>query len=133
MSEIGAVFVFGSNLAGRHGKGAAAYAVKHHGATYGVGEGRMGNSYALPTKDRFIRTLPLDYIERYSVLNFLAYASVHKELEFQLTPVGCGLAGYSPKQIAPMFKNAPPNVRLPDEFKAVLSPISTPTPTSKEE
>lgn len=117
-----AIFVFGSNLAGRHGKGAALYARQHHGAVYGVGEGRMGNSYALPTKDHFLRTLPLDYIERHSVHNFLAVARAHPELDFQLTPVGCGLAGYTPTEIAPMFRKAPENVMLPDEFKAVLAP-----------
>ena len=114
------VFVFGSNLAGRHGKGAAQFAHRHRGATYGIGEGRQGNSYALPTKDAAIRTLPLYYIERYSVANFLNYARCHPELKFELTPVGCGLAGYKPEQIAPMFRHAPENVILPDEFKTVL-------------
>lgn len=116
------VFVFGSNLAGRHGAGAALWAAQNRGAVYGVGEGRMGNSYALPTKDRTIRTLPLEYIERYSVGNFLAYACAHPELTFQLTPVGCGLAGYTPSEIAPMFKGAPSNVILPAEFDAALKP-----------
>lgn len=115
------VFVFGSNLAGRHGKGAALWAREHRGAVYGVGEGRMGQSYALPTKDRFLRTLPLDYIERYSVHNFLAYARTHRDETFELTPVGCGLAGYSPDDIAPLFRNAPLNVDLPDEFRTSLS------------
>lgn len=117
-----AIFVFGSNLAGRHGKGAALWAKQNRGAIYGVGEGRMGQSYALPTKDFALRTLPLEYIERYSVANFLAYARIHAGETFQLTPVGCGLAGYTPDQIAPMFGRAPPNVLLPDEFKAILEP-----------
>lgn len=117
-----AIFVFGSNLAGRHGKGAALWARQHRGAVYGVGEGRMGQSYALPTKDRVLRTLPLEYIERYSVHNFLAYARAHKNETFELTPVGCGLAGYSHNEVAPLFRNAPANVVLPAEFKAVLSP-----------
>lgn len=113
MSEI---FVFGSNLAGRHGKGAAAAAVRYHGAVYGIGEGRMGNSYALPTKGHRIETLSLDQIRIRSVHNFLAYARQHQELTFRLTPIGCGLAGYRPEQIAPMFKCAPPNVIIPEEF-----------------
>lgn len=110
------IFVFGSNLAGRHGRGAALDAMKHYGAVYGVGEGRMGNSYALPTKDRFIKTLSLDYIQRYSVHNFLAYARLHLELEFQVTAIGTGLAGYTPAQIGPMFACAPVNCHLPPEF-----------------
>lgn len=62
MREV--VFVFGSNLAGRHGKGAALEAAQHWGAQYGVGEGRTGNAYALPTKDANLRTLPLLEIEQ---------------------------------------------------------------------
>lgn len=128
------VFVFGSNLAGRHGKGAALWAVQHRGATYGIGEGRMGNSYALPTKDHRIRTLPLEEIERRSVPNFLAYARCHPELTFQLTPVGCGLAGYTPAQIAPMFRWAPDNVLMPAEFTAALAAASpTERPLSPRE
>jgi hypothetical protein len=109
------VFVFGSNLAGRHGKGAALWALQHRGAVYGVGEGRMGNSYAIPTKDGSLRTLALDEIRRH-VRNFLVYAETHQNEEFQLTPIGCGLAGYSPADIAPMFVDAPANVKRPVEF-----------------
>jgi hypothetical protein len=65
------VFVFGSNVAGRHGKGAALYALQHHGASYGQGVGPQGNSYAIPTKDENIRTLPLDRIKPF-VDEFLA-------------------------------------------------------------
>lgn len=110
------VFVFGSNLAGRHGKGAALWARQHHGAVYGQGEGRQGNSYAIPTKTVWIKTMPLDAIERY-VARFLRYAATCPSEQFQLTPIGCGLAGYRPEQIAPMFKDAPANVILPAEFK----------------
>ena len=109
------VFVFGSNLAGRHGKGAALWAKQHRGAIYGQGEGFQGNSYAIPTKDYWIRTLPLKEIG-YGVERFLHFAETHPELQFQLTPIGCGLAGYRPDQIAPMFKDAPANVIMPDEF-----------------
>lgn len=114
------VFVFGSNLAGRHGKGAALWARKHRGAVYGKGQGHYGNSYAIPTKDEDLRTLPLEEIQIY-VDAFIDYADISPELTFQLTPIGCGLAGYRPEDIAPMFKGAPPNVVLPDEFKAVLA------------
>jgi hypothetical protein len=114
------IFVFGSNLRGAHGAGAALWARQYRGARYGQGEGRQGNSYALPTKDHAIRTLPLDQIEAYAC-RFLAYARANPDERFQLTPVGCGLAGYRPALIAPMFKDAPPNVELPAEFKAALS------------
>ena len=113
------IFVFGSNLAGRHGAGAALYARKHHGAVYGQGEGWQGNSYAIPTKTTPSQTMPLDVIRMY-VEKFLAFASAHPEMDFQVTAIGCGLAGYTPKDIAPMFKGAPSNCHLPDEFKAVL-------------
>ncbi|RVO41383.1 hypothetical protein CN093_08995 [Sinorhizobium meliloti] len=114
------VFVFGSNLAGRHGKGAALFARQHRGAIYGRGQGRQGNSYAIPTKDEHLRTLPLSVIE-YQVEVFLTHADNHPEEQFQLTPIGCGLAGYKPEQIAPMFYDAPDNVILPDEFKAIIA------------
>lgn len=113
------IFVFGSNLAGRHGKGAALHARLHHGAAYGVGLGLTGSAFAIPTKDRDIRTLPLSEIERY-VTRFKVFAAERQDLTFRLTPIGCGLAGYKPEQIAPMFSDAPANVSLPDEFKAVL-------------
>lgn len=113
------IFTFGSNLAGRHGKGAALWAMQHRGAMYGKGVGLHGDSYAIPTKDRRLRTLPLADIEMW-VGKFLTQARQRSDLTFQLTPIGCGLAGYKPEQIAPMFRDAPPNVLLPDEFKAVL-------------
>lgn len=110
------IFVFGSNLAGRHGKGAALCARNEHGAKYGVGVGRTGNAYAIPTKDERIQTLPLSRIAEY-VADFLAYASRHPELEFEVTKVGCGLAGYKETDIAPMFKEAPGNCRLPEGWR----------------
>jgi len=118
-TSIDPVFVFGSNLAGRHGKGAALWARQHRGAIYGQGAGPQGNAYAIPTKDHQLRVLPLDVIRGY-VREFLDYAHRHPDLRFELTPIGCGLAGYRPDQIAPMFANAPANVILPDAFRAVL-------------
>jgi hypothetical protein len=114
------IFVFGSNLAGRHGKGAALYAKTYCGAKYGQGKGIQGNSYAIPTKDENLRTLPLDHIAVY-VEEFLKYATDHPDLTFFVTPIGCGLAGYSPEQIAPFFKTVPENVDLPTEFKEILN------------
>jgi hypothetical protein len=109
------IFVFGSNLAGRHGAGAARHAVEHHGARYGVGEGLQGNSYAIPTKDRNLRPLPLPAIAE-AVCRFLAFADEHRELRFYMTKVGCGLAGYRSEDIAPMFRLVPQNVVLPVDW-----------------
>lgn len=110
------IFVFGSNLAGIHGAGAARQAHKHWGAEWHVGEGRTGNSYALPTKDRSIKTRTLTEI-RASVRKFIEYAKTHTELTFLVTEVGCGLAGLNPQLVAPMFCDAPSNCKLPDSFR----------------
>lgn len=109
------VFVFGSNQAGRHGKGAALHALQHYGAVYGMGEGLQGRSYGIPTKDAQLRPLALDAIQA-GVLRFLAFAASRQDLVFQVTPIGCGLAGYRPEQIAPMFAGSPSNCILPPEF-----------------
>ena len=119
------VFVFGSNLAGRHGAGAALHAAQAWGAVYGVGEGRTGNAYALPTMDRhiqrlvgalgqltpLIQPLSLDQI-RHHAETFLAYARAHPGDSFLLTAVACGLGGKQPRDIAPLFAGAPENVFL---------------------
>lgn len=110
------IFVFGSNQAGRHGKGAALYAKRYHYAEYGVGEGRTGNSYAIPTKDFNIKTRPLEAING-SVERFLDYARDNPDLQFQVTKIGCGLAGYKEYEIAPMFAKAPDNCVLPDGWR----------------
>jgi hypothetical protein len=113
------IFVFGSNLAGRHGKGAALSARLNHGAVYGQGEGLQGRSYAIPTKDENIRTLPLDAIAA-SVAGFIDFALSRPDLTFKVTPIGCGLAGYKPEQISWMFDApCPRNVVLPPEFAAL--------------
>lgn len=114
------VFVFGSNLAGRHGKGSALEAYKKHGATYGQGVGLSGNSYAIPTKDQYIRTLPLHIIKKY-VDQFVLFAISNPTITFRVVEIGCMLAGYKPADIAPMFINAPKNVLLPDSFNAILN------------
>lgn len=106
------IFVFGSNLSGRHGKGAALTAKLYHGALYGQGIGIQGNSYAIPTKDIYLKPLPLSTIAKY-VEDFKEYAKQHPELEFFVTRIGCGLSGYKDKDIAPMFTNSPPNCKLP--------------------
>ena len=109
------VFVFGSNLAGIHGAGAARLAFDRFGAVWGVGIGHQGKTYALPTKDKEIETLPIDEIKKY-VDDFLNYAEDHPEFTFLVTKVGCGLAGWSVEDIAPLFSETSENVILPKEF-----------------
>ena len=110
------IFVFGSNLAGRHGKGAALSARQKHGAVLGVGVGRTGQAYAIPTKNERLKTLPLRSIKEY-VSDFMYYARARPELTFNVTKVGCGLAGYAESQIAPMFRYAPDNCILPEGWR----------------
>lgn len=107
----GMIFVFGSNLAGRHGAGAAKFARDRLRAKPGVARGPTGRCYALPTKDAELRTRPLDEIKQ-EVDDFIDFA-VHSDQMFYLTPVGCGLAGHDPRAIAKMFLNRlPRNVVL---------------------
>jgi len=112
------IFVFGSNLAGRHGKGSAKVAL-NWGAEYGKGSGRQGNSYAIPTKDSSLRTLDLFTIKGY-VDEFIQYANDHPDCHFICVAIGCGLAGYTPNLMAPLFKGVPANVSLPRDFQQVL-------------
>lgn len=105
------IFVFGSNLAGRHGAGAALYALKERGAILLQGEGLMGTSYGIATKDERIRSRGLVEIEK-SVQEFLRFAEQHQEHTFDITPIGCGLAGFKRSQIEPMFAGMPSNCRF---------------------
>lgn len=103
------IFVFGSNLAGRHGKGAALTALKQHGAKYRQGYGLQGNSFAIPTKDHNIQTLPLNEIAGY-IESFIKFATLHPQLQFNITRIGCGLAGYNwEKDIRPLFPDTMPS------------------------
>jgi len=113
------IFVFGSNLAGAHGGGSAAHAHDAHGAEWGVGVGPTGNSYAIPTLDRNLQKLALHDIHAH-VLDFLAYAAYQPELAFDVVAIGCGIAGFTPTEIGPMFRGAPPNCNLPTEFLPFL-------------
>jgi len=114
------VFVFGSNRLGIHGAGAALYAKRKCGAVQGVGEGPTGDAYAIPTKAHPRgRGLPLEEI-REGVERFLAYARANPGITFQVTTLGCGYAGHTAADIAPMFRGAPDNVRLPGSFKGHL-------------
>ena len=113
------IFVFGSNELGFHGSGAAKTALLHYGAVYGKSYGHYGNSFAIPTKDRDIQTLPLETIKMY-VQGFLAYARGHRKAKFKVTRIGCGLAGYTNEQIAPLFKGATINCFFDSAWRPYL-------------
>lgn len=110
------IFVFGSNLAGRHGAGSALEAARNHGAVNGKGWGLYGDSYAIPTKGFRLEVLPLSMIDHF-VRAFVRFAVDHPQHTFNVVAIGCGLAGYRPDQIAPFFEDAPANVNLPWEFR----------------
>ena len=116
------IFVFGSNLSGIHGAGAARAAWMEYGAQRGVGEGITGNSYALPTVRHGIRgPLPLNDIEE-AAQRFIQFALLTPDQEYFITRIGCGLAGYHDSQIAPLFKDAPTNCSLPVTWQPYLEP-----------
>ena len=106
------VFVFGSNLEGAHGGGAARQALLKFGAKWGQGVGLQGNSYGIPTMQGGVETIR-PYVEE-----FIEFAKKHPDLTFYVTKIGCGIAGFSEKEIAPLFKDALPisNIILPKEF-----------------
>lgn len=110
------IFVFGSNLQGRHGKGAALYAVKHYGAIYGQAEGLQGQAYGVPTKLTPYLSLSLEQIAVH-VQKFIEFAKSMPDWQFEVTRIGCGLAGYTEAQIAPMFREAPENCVLPEGWR----------------
>lgn len=113
------IFVFGSNLAGRHGKGAAQHAVRRYGATYGVGVGLQGRSYAIPTKDRYLNILSLPEIHR-RVKTFVEFTRDNPQMLFFITRVGCGLSGYKDHEIAPMFEGIKKNCRVEYDWYLLL-------------
>lgn len=106
------VFVFGSNLAGMHGGGAARAARLYFGAVLGQGVGMQGQSYAIPTMQGGVDTI------RPYVLQFIDYAAKHPQQTFLVTPIGCGIAGFTPEEIAPLFRLAVDvkNIHLPESF-----------------
>lgn len=113
------IFVFGSNLAGKHYGGSANAAVEQYGAIIGQGVGLQGDSYAIPTLDEDFHQLSTADIARH-VANFLAFASRHPDFTFNVVAIGCGIAGFTPEQIAPLFAGAAPNVRLPEQFTTII-------------
>lgn len=110
------IFVFGSNLYGMHGGGAAHVAHQKFGAEWGVGVGMTGQCYAIPTMHGGI-----DAIKPY-VDDFIAYAKEHTEFHFLVTRIGCGIAGFTDKQMAPLFKELieQSNVSLPKVWIDIL-------------
>ena len=106
------VFVFGSNLEGMHGGGAARAAFKNFGAVMGCGVGLRGQSYAIPTMQGGVETIA-PYVD-----GFIAFAKDHPELFFYVTRIGCGIAGFKDKEIAPLFSVAKDvaNICLPKSF-----------------
>lgn len=113
----GEIFVFGSNLAGMHGGGAAYLALKRFGAVWGQGVGLQGNSYAIPTMQGGTDTIA-PYVD-----GFIEFAKQHPELTFLVTQIGCGIAGFDPEDIAPLFEKAidVDNIHLPKAFWDVLA------------
>jgi len=109
----GEVFVFGANSAGAHAGGAARFAHDRFGAVWGQPEGLQGRSYAIDTMSGLA-------VFEQQAGRFLAFAAEHPELRFLVTEVGCGIAGYSPDEVAGFFRGAPENVVLPESFLAVL-------------
>lgn len=110
------IFVFGSNLAGRHGGGAARTAIDKFGAIWGQGVGLQGKSYAIPTMQGGVETIK-PYVDE-----FINFANEHNELTFFVTRIGCGIAGFKEDEIAPLFKEAlnMQNVYLPRSFVNIL-------------
>lgn len=110
------IFVFGSNLAGMHGGGAARIARLHFGAVMGKGVGLQGQSYAIPTMQGGVETI------RPYVNDFLDFAKHHPEMQFLVTPIGCGIAGFEAEDIAPLFESAKEmkNISLPESFWEVI-------------
>ncbi|MDC6350714.1 hypothetical protein PP178_04055 [Zeaxanthinibacter sp. PT1] len=118
------IFVFGSNLDGNHAGGAAAYAARHFGAEQGIDYGFTGDCYAIPTVGQNFSEMSLSEIEEYVDMFFedASHFTGSTGFKFLVTQIGCGIAGFTPEQIAPMFKKAikMKNVHLPREFWEVL-------------
>ena len=110
------IFVFGSNLGGNHGGGAALVAWKKFGAIYGQGVGLQGQSYGIPTMHGGVEAIA-PYVDE-----FIAFAEAHPEYFFYVTRIGCGIAGFTDREIAPLFKKALnlKNVCLPETFVKLL-------------
>ncbi len=111
------IFVFGSNLAGMHAGGAARIACQLFGAVWGQGVGLQGQSYAIPTMQGDVETIK-PYVDE-----FILFAKQNPRLKFLVTEIGCGIAGFTPEEIAPLFEEAKTveNIALPRRFWEVLN------------
>ncbi|EJX06175.1 hypothetical protein EVA_05714 [gut metagenome] len=111
------IFVFGSNLAGMHGGGAARFAYEKFGAVWGEGVGLHGQTYAIPTMQGGVETI------RPYVDDFIAFAKAYPQYTFLVTPIGCGTAGFKEEEIAPLFKSASDvtNIVLPEPFLKLIN------------
>lgn len=111
------IFVFGSNLSGMHGGGAARLAYQKFGAIWGQGVGLQGQSYGIPTMQGGVDTIK-PYVDE-----FIEFAKTHPQLKFLVTEIGCGIAGFSVEEIAPLFEQAieAENIYLPERFWMVLN------------
>lgn len=111
------IFVFGSNLEGQHGGGAALLAYRKWGAVWGQGVGLQGQTYGIPTMHGGVETI------RPYVDEFIAFAKAHPEYTFLVTEIGCGIAGFKPEEIAPLFRDAISvgNICLPERFWQILN------------
>ena len=114
--ESNEIFVFGSNLAGAHGGGAARIALNCFGAVWGQGVGLQGQSYAIPTMQGGVETIK-PYVDE-----FIRIAKTRQDLKFYVTQIGCGIAGFKVEEIAPLFQDAMhiENIILPKVFVVVL-------------
>ena len=125
--ENGEIFVFGSNLSGIHGAGAARVAAERFYAERGVGFGFTGNSYAIPTKDYLIETMPLEQIKPF-IQQFVHLTQNQRDKKFFVTRIGCGLAGYTDAEIAPLFRGCSPlNTSMPFPWGEYLEPTDSPS------
>ena len=108
--------MFGSNLEGAHGGGAALLAFRKWGAIWGQGTGLQGQTYGIPTMHGGVEEI------RPYVDEFIRFAKEHPELTFLVTEIGCGIAGFRPEEIAPLFRDAVPveNIHLPERFWNIL-------------
>lgn len=111
------IFVFGSNLSGMHGGGAARLAYQKFGAIWGQGVGLQGQSYGIPTMQGGVDTIK-PYVDE-----FIEFAKTHPQLKFLVTEIGCGIAGFSVEEIAPLFEQAieVENIYLPERFWMILN------------
>ncbi len=119
------VWVFGSDLTGKHSRGDAKIAANHFGAVNGVFSGETGNAYAIPTRNDKRQALPISDIA-WEVKAFLSFAARHPGRSFVVTRVGNGMAGLDDRRIAPLFKGASTNCLFSEAWRAFLEPSDAP-------